>query len=905
MVAARLREWAARLINAWRPRRTDVDLEQELRLHLELAADAARQREGGESPDRARALHLGTVAHTMDALRDQRGLPWFDDLARDVRYAVRSLRRNPAFAAVALLTLAIGIGANAAVFSVVDGVLLKPLPYPHPDQLVGVWHSAPGATGLSSLSGDLRMSASMYFTYAEQTRTLQAIGGWALGAVTVTGQGDPEQLRAIAVSDGTLQALGVQPILGRWLSPQDQSPASPRVVMLSYGYWQRRFGGDNGVIGRSLTVDSTPREIVGVMPRGFTVVNVDADLIGPTKFDRSRLILPGFGWQAIARLKPGVTLAEANADVARMVPIWMTSWPALANVNPRVYEAWHITPALRPLKQDIVGSVRRGLWVLMGTLGVVMLIACANVATLLLFRADGRQQELAIRTALGAGRSRIVRALLVESLVLGLAGGVLGLALGYGGLRALLANSPTSLPRIDEIAIDLRAVAFTVGISLVSGLLFGLIPALKHARTRISAALGAGGRTASDSRERHRTRNMLVVAQLAMALVLLVASGLMIRTFRALHAIEPGFSQPAALQTLRVPIPAALVPEPERVGRMQQEIVKRVSAVPGVSSVAFASALPMEGFPPDWDAVVAEGQTDSLDEIPPLRMFKMVSPGFFQAMGTRFIAGRDYTWADLYGTRGLAIVSENFAREIWGTPAAALGKRIKTVPGSPWREIIGVVQDVYENGVDQPPPAIVYWPTLGESVYRPGAPSVARFAIFVVRSPRAGTERFLGELQQAVWSVNPSVSLAFVRTMQEVYDRSMARMSFTLVLLAIAGVMALTLGVVGVYGIISYAVSQRRREIGIRLALGAQRRELTRMFVRSGLKLAAIGVPIGLVASAAITRLLASLLFATSPLDPATYAAVPLVLIAAAAAASYIPARHAATVDPVNALKVE
>jgi putative ABC transport system permease protein len=903
---ATLREWAARWLGAWRPRRSDAELEEELRLHIELATEHERRLAADEATaPRAVGLRVGTMTRTMDALRDQRGWPWLDDLARDVRYGARALRRNPTFTAVALLTLAIGIGANTAVFSIVDGVLLKPLPYPDPEQLVAVWHSAPGATGLASLSGDLLLSPSMFFTYAEQNRTLQAIGVWAVGSVTVTGRAEPEQVRGVAVSSGVLEALGVPPLLGRWLSPSDQAPASPRVTMLGYGYWQRRFGGDPTVIGRSIDVDSTPREIVGVMPRGFTIGPTEADLIGATRFERGRLTLAGFGWRAIARLKPGVTLAEANGDIGRMVPIWMQSWPTVANVSPHVYDAWHIAPALRPLKQDIVGGISRGLWVLMGTLGVVMLIACANVATLLMVRAEGRQLELAIRTALGAGRTRIVRTLLIESLVLGLLGGALGLGVGFVGLRLLLAYGPSNLPRLAEIAIDPRAVAFNIGISLLAGVVFGLIPALKHTRSRISADLTASGRTASDSRARHRTRNALVVAQLAMALVLLVSSGLMIRTFRALHAVEPGFTQPGQVQTMRMSIPPSIIQEPERVGRMQADILGRLEAVPGVTSAAFVSMLPMEGLPPDWDVVEAEDQPRRSDEIPALRMFKQVSPGFFHAMGARFVAGRDYTWTDLFERRPVTIVSENLARELWGSPSAALGKRVRTLPTTSWRQVIGVVQDVYDNGVQQPPPAIVYWPAIGESLYRVGAMVVTRQAAFVVRSARAGTEQLVNELQHAVWSVSPSVALASVRTMQDVYDQSIARTAFTLAMLAIAGAMALTLGIVGVYGVISYAVSQRTREIGIRLALGAQRRELTQMFVRTGLMLAAVGVPIGLAASAAATRLMSSLLYGISPLDPMTYLAVPFVLVGAAAAASYIPARRAAAVDPVNALKVE
>ncbi|HEX7138282.1 MAG TPA: FtsX-like permease family protein, partial [Vicinamibacterales bacterium] len=506
--------------------------------------------------------------------------------------------------------------------------------------------------------------------------------------------------------------------------------------------------------------------------------------------------------------------------------------------------------------------------------------------------------------ALGAGSARIVRALLVESLLLGLVGGLVGLAIAYGGLRLLMAYAPAGLPRVDEITIDPRVLLFNVGISLFSGVVFGLIPALKHASPRIAATIGAGGRTAGTNRAGQHVRNLLVVAQLALALVLLVSSGLMIRTFAALRAVEPGFTEPDRLQVFRVAIPQRLIPEPDRVGRLQNDLVNKLSAISGVSSVAFATALPIEGLPTNWDAVQPENRSYG-NEVPPLRVFKDVSPEFFQTMGTAVVAGRNFTWTDLYDRRRFVLVSENLAREFWGSAAAALGKRLQTLPTAPWQEVIGVVQNVHDNGVDQPTPAVVYWPGFGESPYRPDVPNVNRLVAFVIRSPRAGTDGFLREVQSAVWSINGSLSVASVRTMQDLYDRSLARTSFALAMLAVAGLMALVLGIVGTYGVIAYAVSQRTREIGIRVALGAQRSELTGMFVRSGLLLACVGVPLGLVAAFVLTRLMSSLLFGVSAVDPATYLAVPLVLLAAVMVASYLPARRAASVDPVDALKAE
>jgi predicted permease len=858
-----------------------------------------------ENARRAARKKLGNSTLIREEIYRMNTIGFLDSLSQNVRYALRSLRHNPVFTIVALLTIAIGIGANTAVFSVVNSVLLKPLNYPHSEQLVALRQLAPGAAGLASFIDGLRLSPSMYFTYAEHNSTFQSLGVWVTGTANVTGLADPEQVRTAVVSDGVLQALDVPPAVGRWLSAADQIPRSRETVMLSYGYWQRRFGGDRSVVGRNITLDSRPRQIVGVMPRGFRLVNAEFDLIVPVMFDRGKLILAGFGFQGIGRLKPGVTIAQANADLARLLPVWMTTWSNGPGTNGKIYETWRITPALRALKQEVVGNVSDVLWVVMATIGLVMLIACANVTNLMLVRAEARQQELAIRAAIGAGWGRIVSGLLVESVMLGLGGGALGIGLAVAGLRLLATIGPANLPRLSEISLDATALGFTLGLSLVSGLLFGLIPALKYSAPRISATLGSAGRTASVSRKRHRTRHILAVVQVALALVLLVSAGLMIRTFQALRTIEPGFTGPAHLQTLRISIPNSLIKEPERVTRTQNDIQDKLAAIPGVTSVGFASDMPMEGVDPDWDNIFVEGRTYPANEIPPLRYFKYASPGFFHTAGTRIVAGRDLTWTEVYSLRPVVILSDNLARELWGTPSAAVGKRIREFLRMPWREVIGVVEDVRENGVHQKSPEIVYWPSIGAHVFGPPPLNAIRTVTFVVRSDRAGTESFLNQVRQAVWSVNASLPVASVRTMQEVYGESLARTSFTLVMLAIAGVMALVLGVIGLYGVISYAVSQRRREIGIRLALGAEPNELRTMFVLQGLTLAGVGVALGLAAAVGLMRLMKSLLFGISPFDPLTYAAVPVVLVAAAMLASYLPARRASAVDPVEALRAE
>lgn len=564
-------------------RRLNKDLSDEMRQHLdekidELIAGGTPKKEAAAAARR----EFGNLSLVEEDSRDVWRWLSIENFVADVRYGMRMLRHNPVFTAVGLLTIAIGIGANAAVFSVVNSVLLKPLNYPKAEELVALHQIAPGAAGLADFENGLLLSPSMYFTYAEQNRTFQALGVWVTDTASVTGLAEPEQVRLAAVSDGVLQTLDVAPAVGRWLSQMDQVPRGPERVMLSYGYWQRQFGGDRTVIGRSLTVDSRPREIIGVMPQGFRFVDTNFDVIVPLALDRGKLILAGFGYHGIARLKPGATVAEANADITRMLPIWMDSWTNGPGTNPHIYETWKITPMIRPLKQEVIGNVSEVLWVVMGTIGLVMLIACANVTNLLLVRVESRQQELAVRAALGAGWGRIVRGLLVESVMLGLLGGALGVGLAYAGVRFLLAVGPADLPRLSEISIDARTLGFTLLLSVLSGLLFGLIPALKYAGPHTSLALRSAGRTISVSRERHRARNMLVVGQVAMALVLLVSAGLMIRTFQALRTVDPGFTDAQHLQVMRISIPGSLVAEPLQVARTQNEILDKLAAMPGV-----------------------------------------------------------------------------------------------------------------------------------------------------------------------------------------------------------------------------------------------------------------------------------------------------------------------------------
>lgn len=816
-----------------------------------------------------------------------------------LKQVVRRLMRAPMFTAITLITLAAGVGANIAVFSVVEGVLLKPLPYPHAENLVGVWHTAPG------LNMDLvNMAPSNYFIYREQGRVFEDIGLYQGDSVAVTGKGTPEQVNALDVTEGLLPVLGVHPMLGRWFNHQDDSPGTSETVMLSYGYWQRRFGGDRSVVGRAITLDGKQHQIIGVMPREFHFLDGDEpELFLPIRFDRSKTYLGQFSYNGIARLRPGVTLEAANTEIARLIPTVFASFPAPPGFSIDLFHQARLGPRTRPLAQDVIGDVGKLLWILMGSIGVVLLIACANVANLLLVRAEGRHQELAIRSALGANRWRIASDFLFESIVIGLSGSVLGLLLAWGALRLLVYIAPAGLPRIHDIGIDFAVLGFTVAIALFCSLLFGSVPALRYASARMGTGLREGGRSSSQGRERHRTRNTLVVIQVSLAFVLLICSGLLIRTFSALTHVDPGFDSTAPVQTLRLTIPDAEMPKAEDVFRRQQAILQRIQAVPGVTSVAFANSVPMDGG--QWgDPVLAQDRTFPDNGMPPLRRFKFITPGYLSTLGIPLVIGRDFTWDEAFQHLPVALISENFAREYWGTPAAAMGKHIRVGTKDDWRQIVGVTRNVHDDGMNKDAPPIAWWPTY-QTHFEGQDDNIRRSVVYAIRSPRAGSESLLKDVRQAIWSVDANLPLSDIRTEAYFYQKSMARTSFTLVMLALAASIALLLGVVGLYGVIAYSASQRRREIGIRIALGAQRSTITNMFVRQGLFLAGAGVLCGFILAVAATRLLRSLLFHVSPLDPLTYGSACLALCAAAALASYIPSRRTASVNPVEALRAE
>ena len=887
--------------NSWlqatlgRPR-MESDMRAELHFHIEACAqDLIRSGMPLQEAMRRAKLQFGAAERVKEECREARGLHFLETLFRDIRYALRALHKSPGFTAVAVLTLALGIGANSAIFSVINGILLKPLPYPHPEELIDLHLTAPGVN-----FPDADPAPFLYFTYREQGRSFQSVGLYSWNTQSVTGLAAPEEAQCLNVTAEVLPILAVQPALGRWFSQNDAAPGSPQTAILAYGWWQSHFAGDRSAIGRHIMINGISHQVIGVMPASFRFLDRDAAFLLPLQFDRTKEFLGGFDYPGIARLKPGVTIEQAAVDVARMIPIALHSFPPQPGLTVKEFEDVRLAPKSRYLSQMLIGDVGKTLWVLMGGIGIVLLIACANVANLLLVRAEGRQHELAIRSALGATRFDIARALLIESVAVGVLAGALGLGLAYGAVRVLISLAPSHLPRLNEISIDPVVILFTFGAALLTGILFGVIPVIKYAGPLIENELRGGGRSATDSRERHRARSALVVAQVALALVLLVGSGLMIRTFQALRSVDPGFD-PRDVLTLRIAIPESQAQDATTVIRLEQGILETIRAIPGVSSAGITTVIPTERA--GHDLIYARDKSYERG-VPPLRLFKFVSPGLLAAMGNHLIAGREFTWTDTYERRPVAMVSENLARELWQDPQHALGKQIREDLKGPWREVIGVVNDVREDGVQEKAPAAAYFPLL-MSDFEGDALAVRRSVSYIVRSKRADSQSLLADLRQAVWSMNPNLPLASVRTLQDIYDKSLARTSFTLVMLAITGVMALLIALVGIYGVISYAVAQRQREIGTRIAIGAQRSDVMKLILTEGMILILIGLSVGLAGSLASTSYLSSLLFGVTATDPLTFSAVILLLAFVALAACYIPARRAVRVDPMVVLRYE
>ena len=803
-----------------------------------------------------------------------------------VRQTIRRLRRSPGLTLTALLTLAIGTGAAAAMFSVINGVLLQPLPYPESDRLVALTHQFRSATGLPA-------STAIYFTYRDNNRAFQSVALWTAGTASVTGRGRPEEVRLLRTTFEFLPTLQVVPAKGRTFTAAEDQPGGPRAVILTHGYWQRRFGG-TAVVGSNLTIDAQPYTVVGILPDTFRFPEA-ADLMLPMQPNRAVSYTGPLGENAIARLRDGVALDTANADVDRMVPIVAKTFPPVPGMDARAFTNLEFKGDVQSLKALVVGDLVTVLWVLMGTVGLLFVVACVNVANLQLVRTDARAHELAVEASLGASTGHIVRGLLLESTLLGLAGGGIGLLLAAAGLPALLTFASDQIPLSVDVAISGNVIAFTVAISLGGGVLFGAIPMLRYLR-RPPASANTWSRSQTKGRGTHLVQSQLLAAQVALAFVLLVAGGLMLRTFQSLRAVDPGFTDPDRLQTLTVSLPRTIAPTFADARQRLQALQERLAAAPGVSAVGFATRVPLGATGPSTPFFVETAPSSSAQARRP-QEFRFVSPGFFQTMGIRLVAGRAFDWTDQGGARRVAIVSESMARTAWGNAETAVGKRIRMTPAEPWAEVVGVVGDVHHESLVEAPEQAVYL-TLGERM----AEFMGRTVTFVVRSDRVGTSGFLEGLQEAVWSVAPELPLAQTQSMGSIWRRAMDRTTLTLILIGITGTMAALLGLIGIYGVTSYVVSQRFREMGIRMALGAQALALWRTLLGRVALLTAVGVALGVGTAVALSRQITPLLYGVTAVDPATYSLMSALLLATALMAGAVAARRVTSGAPLRAL---
>jgi putative ABC transport system permease protein len=817
-----------------------------------------------------------------------------------LRPLARGLRKNPSFFLIAVLTLAVGIGANAAIFSVVDAVLIRPLPYPQPERLVAVWHTAPGLN-----MTQFEQSDATYLLYRRHNRTLQDLGIYDYSAVTLTGGQEPERVTSAGATASLFSVLRAPAAVGRRLLATDERPGAEPVVVLSHGLWRRRFGADPKAVGTLLRIDGVARRVVGVMPAGFHFPTADTELWLPFTLDPAHLSAGNFNYEAVARLRPGVAPRQAARELSALV--WRLPEASAASdpITRGMIQQARLAVLVHPLRDDLVGQVARTLWVLLGSVGLILLIACANVANLFLVRAEARQREMAVRTALGATRRDVFRLFLSESLALSLSGAAIGLALAALGVRALLALRPQGIPRLEEIGVDLRVVGFGVLLALFSGLLVGLFAALRFGAPELMPALKEGGRGGAAGRARHRARKLLVVAQVALALVLLVGAGLMVKSFWRLQAVDPGIA-PRGVLTVRLDLPDTDYPTAATTARFVRQLLERVRALPGVAAAGTVDILPLGGGNSN-SGILIEDFPLPPDAVPPILACRYVSPGYFETMRIPLLAGRTFDAIDPGRRSDTVVVSAALAHRFWHDQSP-LGKRL--VPGlkekdSRWYTIVGVVGSVRDLGLERPLTAAIYFPVhhLGG---RAGDrdPAAPRNFTLVVRG-RVEPLALVPPVRAAVRALDPNLPLSRVRPMAEVVARSMVRTSFTMLLLVIAACVALLLGAVGIYGVISYVVSQRTGEIGVRMALGARRRDIARMVLGEGLLVSLAGIALGLAGALAITRLLVALLFEVSPTDPATFVAVPAVLAAVALFASYLPAQRAAEVEPLAAIRYE
>jgi len=831
-------------------------------------------------------------------LREWGGLAWaaLDSrrgrgvAGRHLRHGVRRLARNPGFAVVGILTLALGMGGTVAIYAVVDSVILNPLPYPESDELVWMDNAGPGIDAPEGLG----FTPGLVNHISQHQHTMAAVGAYSSDAVTVTGDGDPERMRRTLATPSLGEVLRVPPERGRWFLEGDGELGGPPVVVLSHALWSRRYGSDPAIVGRTILIDNTPTEVVGVMPPSFRFPDDEVRLWLPLHLDE-RSALGGFWLQAVGRMRVGVTPSEVKSEIQALYPGIAESFPDQPGMVRFMLDSVGITALVTSLKSSVVGQVARTLWILLGTVGIVLLIACANVANLFLVRAETRQREVAVRGALGAGRLDQVYDALVEGILLSGLGGLVGLVLAQGAVRLLVSHGPATLPRLQEVGLDGSVLMFALGVMTLAGLAFGAIPLRRRDASIVGTIRATSGATAD--RVRVRGRSVLVAGQMALAVVLLVGSGLMVRSFMHLRAMDAGFDASPEILTLSFGLPHSEYPDGAAAAAFSQGLVTGIRGLPGVEAAGVVTCLPLDGWC-NGNHLSVEGRAVPEGTLPPVVAVRRSGPGYFRTMGIEVLEGRALERADMEGDAPVVVISRALARDYF-PQEDPLGRRVAVGSDTTWSTVVGVVEDVPARELMHVADPLIYFPLMG-----PATPGVsARSGAVAVRARNAAG--LLSAVRDRVATVDPDVAIARVRTTDRIVADASARMAFTMVLLVLAGGVALVLGVVGIYGVISYLVGRRRAEIGVRMALGARPSEVRWMVVRGGAQVAGVGLAVGMAAAFVLTRLMVALLFDVEPTDPFTYAVVGLVLFGVALLAAWVPARRAASTDPAGALRAE
>jgi predicted permease len=878
-----LRASLLRLIGTFTSARSERELAAELEAHLQLHIDD--QLRAGLSPEEARrraVLALGGIEQTKEAYRERRGLPLLETAIRDVRYGLRALRKSPGFAVAAIVVLGLGIGANAAIFTVVNAVVLRPLPFRDADRIVRLWHTPPPALFTDPV---FSLSPANFIDWEAQTRSFEQMAIYRGGRRTITGQGEPDGVATVRGSASLLPIFGLTPTLGRHFTRDEDSEGGARVVILSESFWRSRFGADRGVIGRTLTIDAVPHTIVGVTAAPSFLEQTQ--LWVPLQWSADdRAVRNNHNYRGVAKLKPGVSVASAQADLTAVSDRLALAYPA----DNKDWGALVVR-----LQDDLVGDARTSLLVLLGAVALVLLIACANLANLMLVRTYARAKEIAVRTALGASRRRVVQQLIAEGLLLGAGGGIAGFLFAVYGVEALLTVFGTALPRANEVVVDAGVVVFTTIIALATGAAAALAPAWRLTGRDPTEALKQGPSRGNSSGDEGRVRNLLVVSEVALALMLLIAAGLMVRSLDGLRAVDPGF-EPRNLLTATIDIPDTKYPTPEQRNQFFARVLARIRAVPGVVAAAWIDTVPLQGGSTQYVAV--EGHPVVQESERPVVAVRLTSPGYFAAARTPLVAGRDFTDADTLGRPAVVVVSERTARRFW-PDEDPLGKHLTlTMMTKEAAQVVGVVREVKTGALDAgdaESETAVYAPR--EQFGFGGSAVVVRTAI----APDALTQPVIA----AVRAVDPEQPVLDIQTMERIVDESLGHRPFAMRMFTAFATLALVLACIGIYSVLAYTVGQRVREIGIRMALGAPSRGVLRLVVAEGLKPTIVGVALGLVMAAALVRLMSALLFGVSQYDPWSFGTSAAVVTVVGMLATAIPAYRATQVDPIATLRAE